>query len=86
MVLDTFLLNTQHYKLHLKGKVEQFRERGSALPYTSVLKLMKREPLTKVTNNYVYKTCFYRIRILVSLDTIQAQKRVAVNIERILIC
>ena len=32
MVLDTFLLNTQQYK----GKVEQSRERSSALPYTSV--------------------------------------------------
>ena len=32
MVLDTSLLNTQQYK----GKVEQFRERSSALSYTSV--------------------------------------------------
>ena len=36
MVLDTSLLNTQQYKVHIKGKVEQFRERSSALPYTSV--------------------------------------------------
>ena len=35
MVLDTSLLNTQQYKVHIKGKVEQFRE-SSALPYTSV--------------------------------------------------
>ena len=27
---------TQHYKVCIKGKVEQSRERGSALPYTSV--------------------------------------------------
>ena len=27
MVLDTSLLNTQQYKLRIKGKVEQFRER-----------------------------------------------------------
>ena len=33
MVLDTSLLNTQQYK----GKMEQSRERNSALPYTSVL-------------------------------------------------
>ena len=26
MVLDTSLLNTQHYKVHIKGKVEQFRK------------------------------------------------------------
>ena len=36
MVLDTFLLNTQQYKVHIKDKVEQSRERSSALPYTSV--------------------------------------------------
>ena len=37
MVLDTSLLNTQQYKVHIKGKVEQSRERRSALPYTSVV-------------------------------------------------
>ena len=36
MVLDTSLLNTQQYKVHIEGKVEQSRERSSALPYTSV--------------------------------------------------
>ena len=36
MVLDTFLLNTQQYKVHIKGKVELSRERSCALPYTSV--------------------------------------------------
>ena len=35
MVLDTSLLNTQHFKVRIKGKVEQSRERSSALPYTS---------------------------------------------------
>ena len=34
MVLDASLLNTQHYKVQIKGKVEQSRERSSALPYT----------------------------------------------------
>ena len=37
MVLDTSLLNTQNYKVRIKGKVEQSRERSSPLPYTSVL-------------------------------------------------
>ena len=32
MVLDASLLNTQHYKVWIKGKVEQTRERSSALP------------------------------------------------------
>ena len=36
MVLNTSLLNTQQYKVRIKGKVEQSRERSSALPYTSV--------------------------------------------------
>ena len=36
MVLDTSLLNTQQYKVHIEGKVEQSRERSSTLPYTSV--------------------------------------------------
>ena len=36
MVLDTSLLNTQQCKVEIKGKVEQSRERSSALPYTSV--------------------------------------------------
>ena len=36
MVLDASLLNTQHYKVRIKGKVEQSRERSHALPYTLV--------------------------------------------------
>ena len=35
-VLDASLFNTQHYKVRIKGKVEQSRERSSAFPYTSV--------------------------------------------------
>ena len=33
MVLDANLLNTQHYKVSIRGKVEQSREWSSALPY-----------------------------------------------------
>ena len=36
MVLDASLLNTQHYKVWIKGKMEQSRERSSALLYTLV--------------------------------------------------
>ena len=32
MVLDSSLLNTQQYKVRIKDKVEQSRERSSALP------------------------------------------------------
>ena len=41
MVLDATLLNTQHYKVRIQGKVDQFREKSYALSYTSV---SKREP------------------------------------------
>ena len=41
MVLDTFLLNTQQCKVRIKGKVEQSRERSSALPYTGVVAIEK---------------------------------------------
>ena len=36
MVLDTSLLNTQQYKVHIKGKVKQSREWSSTLPYIPV--------------------------------------------------
>ena len=36
MELDTFLLNSLQYKVRIKGKAEQSRERSSALPYTSL--------------------------------------------------
>ena len=36
MVLDTYVFNTQHNKLGIKGKAEQSRVKSTALPYTSV--------------------------------------------------
>ena len=36
MVLDTSLLNTQHYKVRNKGKVEQSSGRSCAFSYNSV--------------------------------------------------
>ena len=36
MVVDTSLLNTHRYKIRIKGKVEQSRERRSVLPYILV--------------------------------------------------
>ena len=35
MILDTSLINIQQYKEPIKGKVEQSRERSSALSYIS---------------------------------------------------
>ena len=37
MLLDTSLLNTQHYKARIKGKVGQSMERNCILPYSLVL-------------------------------------------------
>ena len=36
MVLDAASLSTQHYKVRIKGKVDQSREWSSALPYTLI--------------------------------------------------
>ena len=36
MVIDAALLNIQHYKVRIKGKVEKSRKRSSALHYTLV--------------------------------------------------
>ena len=36
MVLDVTLLNTQYYKVRIKGNFKQSRVRNSTLPYTSV--------------------------------------------------
>ena len=36
MVLDASLLNTKQFKVRIKGKVEQSREKSIARPYTSV--------------------------------------------------
>ena len=36
MVLGAALLNTKHYKVRIKGKVEQSRERSNTLSYTLV--------------------------------------------------
>ena len=36
IVLDASLLTTQHFKVWIKGKVEQSSKRSSVLPYTLV--------------------------------------------------
>ena len=53
MVLDVALLSTQHYKVRIKGKVEQSRERSSASLHIGVVASEKGafgSPLTKVAN------------------------------------
>ena len=36
MVLDSTLLITQHYKVWIRGKVDQFGEKSNTLPYSLV--------------------------------------------------
>ena len=53
IVLDAVLLKTQHYKVRIKGKVNQSRERSSGLSYNGVVAIEKEAfelHLTKVTN------------------------------------
>ena len=59
MVLDISLLNTQHYKVCIKGKVEQSRKRSSAL-HLHVVPIEKgafRLLPTMVTNLFIYLNC-----------------------------
>ena len=53
MVLDIALLYTQHYKVRIKGKVEQSREKSSALLHLVVVTIEKGafgSPSTKVAS------------------------------------
>ena len=57
MVLGAALLNTQHYKVRIKGKVDQSRKLSSTLPYTSVVAIEKGalgSPSIKFTNFTFY--------------------------------
>ena len=56
MLLDAALLGTQHYKVRIKGKVEQSREWCPPL-HLGVVAIEKGDfgsPLTKVTNNLFF--------------------------------
>ena len=55
MVLDSTLLNTQNYKVRIKGKVEQSREWSSTLPLQlGVVPIEKGAFSTKVANLLLY--------------------------------
>ena len=54
MVLDAALLSTQHYLVQIKGKVEQSREWGSALPYASVKYCKGNLRVTLVYSRQIY--------------------------------
>ena len=54
MVLVAILLNTQHHKVSIKGKVEQSKEWSSTPPHLGVVAKVKgavKSPSTKVANN-----------------------------------
>ena len=63
--LDTSLLNTLHYKVHIKGKVEQSRERSSIPPKPQCSSYWKGN--LWVVLNY---SCY--IAIMISITIIQA--------------
>ena len=61
MVLDASLLNTQHYKVRIKGKVEQSREgvaieKGAlGLPSTTVANFTLLYIFEKILNDFISK-------------------------------
>ena len=58
MVLDTSLLNTQQYKVRIEGKVEQSRERRSALGVVAIEKGAFWSPSTKGRQLYLLYLVF----------------------------
>ena len=58
IVLDTSLLNTQQYTVCIEGKVEQSRERSSALSIVAIEKGAFWSPSTTVANFTFTNTIF----------------------------
>ena len=56
MVHDASFLNHQRNKLRIKSKVEKSSERSGLLPYTLMLKLLKREPSGSLPGRVIPKT------------------------------
>ena len=69
MVLDASLLNTQHYKVVIKSKVEQSRRRSSALPYTLKREHSDHPQLRSPTLLYLYLT--YWILAHLKIDNVE---------------
>ena len=63
MVLDTPLLNTQHYKLRIKGKVEQSREKSGA-PLTPWCSSYLKGSL-RVTLNYGHQLYLFTLYLII---------------------
>ena len=58
MVLDTSLLNTQHHKVRIKGKVEKSGGRSSALPSVVAIEKGAFEPPLTTVANFTYTYCW----------------------------
>ena len=70
IVLNATLLNTQHYKVRIKGKVEQSRERNSTPLHLGVVAIEKGafwSPSTTVANLFNFKYSFQRLIIYILL-------------------
>ena len=61
MVLDSSLLNTQHYKVRIKGKVVQAREKGRAQQLDVVERGAFWSLSTTVTNFTYFFTYIYNL-------------------------
>ena len=71
MVLDVALLNTQHYKVEIKGKIEQSKEWSSTLSYT-IEKGAFASPLTKVTNfSFLTFNSLFKLRTYAKLNCLK---------------
>ena len=70
ILLDTFLLNTQQYKVCIEGKVERSRERSSSLPYTSLL----------VTLDYSCQLYFYFLLTIKTVSNNGRNKQIVVTV------
>ena len=83
MVLDASLLNTQHYKVRIKAKVEQSRERSRALPYTlgegtAIEKGTFGLPSTMVAN-FLFPICSYHMNSMLSLIATEVSLKHFIN-------
>ena len=79
---------TQHYKVRIKGKIEQSRERSSVLPYTSVVAIEKGAfglPWTKVTN-LTYFMSYLHLIIWINYSKYQAFTRPSGVVDNVLDC
>ena len=67
MELDASMFNTQHHKVQIKGKVDQFRERGSKhsslhLGVVAIEKGAFGSPSTTVSNNNDLSGCHNKVK------------------------